>query len=81
MRSGAIQHRMVAQAGPDNPRNDTASVVQLKDGSLLLAWHKYADSDEGEAILAFAAFMPNYRETKGTHGGGSLARGCRAWRS
>ncbi|WP_227011526.1 sialidase family protein [Paenibacillus lutimineralis] len=47
MRNGAIRYCTVAEAGPDNPRNDTASVVQLKDGRLLLAWHKYEDNIEG----------------------------------
>ncbi|WP_081824321.1 sialidase family protein [Paenibacillus sp. UNC451MF] len=45
--NGVIQYSKVAEAGTGNPRNDTASVVQLKDGSLLLAWHKYEDSLEG----------------------------------
>lgn len=47
MRNVAIRYCTVAEAGPDNPRNDTASVVELKDGRLLLAWHKYEDSFEG----------------------------------
>ncbi|WP_409342536.1 sialidase family protein [Paenibacillus sp. MBLB4367] len=38
---------LVAGAGPGNPRNDTASVIRLKDGRLLLVWHKYEDGPEG----------------------------------
>lgn len=37
----------VALSGPDNPRNDTASVVELKDGTLLLTWTKFGASKEG----------------------------------
>ncbi len=36
---------VVARAGPGNPRNDTASVVELPTGELLLAWHKFGAGD------------------------------------
>lgn len=34
----------IAAAGPDSPRNDTATLVELPDGSLIVAWHRYRAS-------------------------------------
>ena len=42
-----IEHAVIAESGPDNPRNDTASVVELGDGRLMVAWHKYAGGSMG----------------------------------
>lgn len=47
MSSAAVKVSLVAEAGLGNPRNDTASVVQLNEGRLLLVWHKYEDGPEG----------------------------------
>jgi sialidase-1 len=38
---------MIAEAGPDNPRNDTASVVELASGALMVVWHKYQANPKG----------------------------------
>ncbi|HHW09773.1 MAG TPA: exo-alpha-sialidase [Firmicutes bacterium] len=37
-----IKYSIIAKSGPDNPRNDTASVLPLKSGALMVVWHKYA---------------------------------------
>ncbi|RKN61334.1 sialidase family protein [Paenibacillus ginsengarvi] len=42
-----IEYVTVAEAGAGNPRNDTASIMPLSDGRLLLVWHKYEDSPGG----------------------------------
>ncbi|MDF2651666.1 MAG: hypothetical protein K0Q73_7471 [Paenibacillus sp.] len=47
MSSATIIYSKVAEAGTGNPRNDTASVIQLMDGRLLVVWHKYEDGLEG----------------------------------
>ena len=39
-----IRYVTIAEAGADNPRNDTASVVEFPDGRLMVAWHKYGAS-------------------------------------
>ena len=36
-----IGYSTIAKSGPTNPRNDTASVVELSNGELLVLWHKY----------------------------------------
>ncbi|WP_168120870.1 sialidase family protein [Paenibacillus sp. HB172176] len=36
---------MLAEASAANPRNDTASVAELEDGTLLAAWQKYEGSE------------------------------------
>ena len=42
-----MKYVLVAEAGPGNPRNDTASIVTLMDGRLLLVWHKYEEGPGG----------------------------------
>ena len=42
-----IKHTVIAESGPNNPRNDTASVAELKDGRLMVAWHKYTGGSMG----------------------------------
>ena len=44
----------VAASGPDNPRNDTASVVVRPDGTALLVWHRYDQSPEGGSDFGLA---------------------------
>lgn len=39
----------IAKTGLGNPRNDTASIAALKDGSLMVVWHEYKESPAGEA--------------------------------
>ncbi|MGG1515919.1 sialidase family protein [Paenibacillus oryzisoli] len=36
-----IQYATIAKSSAHNPRNDTASIAELKDGTLLAVWHKY----------------------------------------
>ena len=46
-----IRYSTIAKSGPTNPRNDTASVVELSDGELLALWHKYeATADPGHDL-------------------------------
>jgi sialidase-1 len=40
-RDTAILHSVIEQAGPDMPRADTASVVELPGGKLWVVYHKY----------------------------------------
>ena len=47
-----IRYSTIAKSGPANPRNDTASVIELNNGELLVLWHKYEASAEGGADLA-----------------------------
>ena len=42
-----IKHTVIVESGPDNPRNDTASVAELRDGRLMVVWHKYASGPKG----------------------------------
>jgi sialidase-1 len=44
-----IQYVMIAPIGADNPRNDTASVVELPDRRLLAVWHKYTAGPKGSS--------------------------------
>lgn len=46
-----IGYATIAAASANNPRNDTASVVELEDGSLLAVWHKYEGSDGSDFDL------------------------------
>jgi hypothetical protein len=48
---------MIASASPEHPRNDSASVVALRDGRLFVAWMEFTQSgkaghDEGENRIA-----------------------------
>ena len=45
--NGHIKHTVIAESGPDNPRNDTASVAELRDGRLMVVWHKYGAGSMG----------------------------------
>ena len=36
-----IRYSTIAKSGSTNPRNDTANVVELSNGELLVLWHKY----------------------------------------
>ena len=47
-----ICYSTIAKSGPTNPRNDTASVVELNNRDLLVLWHKYEASEEGGHDLA-----------------------------
>ncbi|MDF2662379.1 MAG: hypothetical protein K0Q94_5170 [Paenibacillus sp.] len=47
MSNTGIQYVVVAESGAGNPRNDTASIVALKDGRLMLVWHKYEEGPGG----------------------------------
>ncbi len=47
-----IRYSTIAKSGPTNPRNDTASVVELANGELLVLWHKYEASAEHGHDLA-----------------------------
>lgn len=42
-----IRRAFVFEATPEHPRNDTANVLELRDGSLLAVWHKYYASKHG----------------------------------
>ena len=44
--SDLIRTVVVAKAGPENPRNDTANVAELPGGELMIVWHQYAASNE-----------------------------------
>jgi len=46
---------VVAPAGPNNPRNSEAAIIQRKDGSLLLAWSEFyqgKSADHGPARIS-----------------------------
>src|SRR5438132_128746 len=43
--SSRFRHVVIAKASADNPRNDTASVLERRDGSLIVVWHKYAATE------------------------------------
>ena len=48
---------VIAASGPDSPRNDSATVAELADGTLYAVWHKYrpnpaSGSDFGKADIA-----------------------------
>lgn len=60
-----FRHVLVAGAGPGNPRNDTASIVPLRDGRLLLVWHKHEDSPGGGSDFGLCRI---YAKTSGDGG-------------
>ena len=39
--AGEAYELVVAPVGPQNPRNSEAAIIQLKNGSLLLAWTEF----------------------------------------
>ena len=43
--SRRVRNVVIAKAGPENPRNDTASILERRDGSLMVVWHKYSASE------------------------------------
>lgn len=54
-----VDYATIAPRSDESPRNDTANVVELRDGSLLVVWHKYianpaGGSDFGRAHIACA---------------------------
>ena len=60
-----IKHTVIAESGPDNPRNDTASIAQLKDGKLMVVWHKYASGSMGGSDFGVCRIF-----SKTSHDGG-----------
>ena len=42
----SIQIKTVIEASPQLPRHDSASIVELKDGRLMLAWMEHVGGDE-----------------------------------
>ena len=49
VRQPEVTYSVVSVSGEMTPRNDTASVAQLDDDSLLAVWHKYRNSDRGSS--------------------------------
>ena len=52
---GDIFEYFVASVAPQNPRNSEASIIPLKDGSLLLGWTEFyagKGADHGPARLS-----------------------------
>jgi sialidase-1 len=47
-----IRYSTIAKTTQSNPRNDTGSVVELRNGNLLVLWHKYEASAEPGHDLA-----------------------------
>ena len=43
--STLVRNVVIAKAGTDNPRNDTASILERRDASLMVVWHKYSASE------------------------------------
>ena len=37
----------IAEGSENNPRNSEASIIELKDGSLLIAWQTHEKSEHG----------------------------------
>ena len=48
-RQSEVVYSVVSLSNETSPRNDTASVIQLDDNSLLIVWHKYRNSDKGSS--------------------------------
>ena len=55
--STRVRNVVIAKAGPDNPRNDTASVLERRDGSLMVVWHKYAATTASGSIARVAKLV------------------------
>jgi sialidase-1 len=51
----AIEFTYIRKSGPDSPRNDTASIAELNDGTLVAAWHRYKPGPEGPSDFGLAA--------------------------
>lgn len=52
-----VEYATIAARSDQSPRNDTANVAELRDGSLMVVWHKYranpiGGSDFGRADIA-----------------------------
>ena len=66
-----IRYSTIAKSGPANPRNDTASVIELNNGELLVLWHKYEASAEGGADLARCRIHAKTSADQGSPGAAS----------
>ena len=42
-----LVYAAIQSSGPENPRNDTASVAHLDNGHLMAVWHKYRATERG----------------------------------
>jgi sialidase-1 len=60
-----IKYSTVAEAGPDNPRNDTASVLELKNGALMVVWHKFAASELSGSDFGISRIYAKYSYDQG----------------
>lgn len=46
-----IRYTTIAASNSENPRNDTANVVELTNGDLMVLWHKYEGSSGADLAL------------------------------
>ena len=46
-RRPGLNYSVIQRSWPENPRNDTASVTRMGDGSLMAAWHQYRATERG----------------------------------
>ena len=65
MKITKIRQVTVVKSAEGNPRNDTASVVRLKNGRLMIVWHKYHESPEGGSDFGDCSV---YSKTSGDEG-------------
>ena len=62
--AGEAYDLVVAPVGPQNPRNSEAAIIQLKNGSLLLAWTEFyagSGADHGPARIVGRVSADNGR--------------------
>ena len=58
-----IRYSTIAKSGQTNPRNDTASVVELRNGNLLVLWHKYeVSADMGHDLAPCRIYAKTSRD-------------------
>ena len=60
-----IRYSTIAKSGPANPRNHTASVVELSNGELLVLWHKYEATRPRDTTSPAAGSTPRPPPTRG----------------
>ncbi len=53
-KADGLTYAIVGASGPENPRNDTASVARLNRDDWMVVWHKYRPSDEGSSDFGTA---------------------------
>ena len=64
-RSGLLSHTYIKLSDDSSPRNDTANVVEVADGRLMVAWHRYNAGPEGASDFGLATIAGAFSSDDG----------------